>query len=142
MIWLASGSSPRLNRDTVAEIAELDMAVMCRRWSASNWTSSSFCDFKTIEKYVLFGILWWISLDLLLKDSLVAFFNPFYLLSPLREWQMCEENDKNFQGFLVRRIATDNMRLSGWFTINIYFFISLSWRRKIISFCSWSTSLF
>lgn len=38
---------------------------------------------------------------------------------------MCEENDKNFQGFLLRRIATDNMRLSGWFT-NIYFFISLS----------------
>lgn len=37
---------------------------------------------------------------------------------------MCEENDKNFQGFLLRRIATDTMRLSGWFT-NIYIVISL-----------------
>ena len=27
---------------------------------------------------------------------------------------MCEENDKNFQGFLLKRIATDTMRLSGW----------------------------
>lgn len=37
---------------------------------------------------------------------------------------MCEENDKNFQGFLLRRIATDNMRLSGWFT-NIFLLVSL-----------------
>lgn len=42
---------------------------------------------------------------------------------------MCEENDKNFQGFLLRRIATDTMRLSGWFT-NIYCY----WKEKIISF--------
>lgn len=140
MIWLASGSSPRLNRDTVAEIAELDMAVMCRSWSASNWTSSSFCDFKTIKKKCP---IWNTLMNFprfTFKRFSSCFFNPFYLLSPLREWQMCEENDKNFQGFLLRRIATDNMRLSGWFT-NIYFFISLSWRRKIISFCSWSTSL-
>lgn len=27
---------------------------------------------------------------------------------------MCEENDKNFQGFLLKRIATDTMSLSGW----------------------------
>lgn len=39
---------------------------------------------------------------------------------------MCEENDKNFQGFLLRRIATDTMRLSGWFTnTGIYIVISL-----------------
>lgn len=28
---------------------------------------------------------------------------------------MCEEHDKKFQGILLKRIAPDTMKLSGWF---------------------------
>lgn len=47
---------------------------------------------------------------------------------------MCEENDKNFQGFLLRRIATDTMRLSGWFTNTGIYIVNSLLEEKIISF--------